>query len=79
LQIVHQRQGYLLQGLTAPDGEALNRKRTAMPRKPNYNFERSQREKSKAAKKAERLRLKAEKSAARKAGADDAPTEGLEE
>ena len=39
-----------------------------MPRKPNYNFERSQREKNKAAKKAERLRLKAEKAEARKAG-----------
>ena len=38
-----------------------------MPRKPNYNFERSQREKNKAAKKAERLRLKTEKSEARKA------------
>ena len=38
-----------------------------MPRKPNYNFERSQREKNKAAKKAERLRLKAEKAEARKA------------
>ncbi len=42
--------------------------RTKMPRKPNYNFERSQREKNKAAKKAERLRLKAEKAEARKAG-----------
>ena len=39
-----------------------------MPRKPNYNFERSQREKNKAAKKAERLRLKAEKAEARKSG-----------
>ncbi len=38
-----------------------------MARKPNDNFERSQREKNKAAKKAERLRLKAEKSEARKA------------
>lgn len=50
-----------------------------MPRKPNYNFERSQREKNKAAKKAERLRLKAEKSEARKAGADDATTEETQE
>lgn len=41
-----------------------------MARKPNYNFERSQREKNKAAKKAERLRLKAERSEARKAGDD---------
>ena len=49
-----------------------------MPRKPNYNFERSQREKNKAAKKAERLRLKAEKSEARKAAAagDQPETEG---
>jgi len=37
-----------------------------MPPKPNYRFERSQREKSKAAKKAARLQAKAEKSAARK-------------
>ena len=50
-----------------------------MPRKPNYNFERSQREKSKAAKKAERLRLKAEKSAARKAGTDDENSEEIQE
>lgn len=38
-----------------------------MPRKPNYNFERNQRAKSKAAKKAERLEAKARKSAERKA------------
>jgi len=50
-----------------------------MPRKPNYNFERSEREKSKAAKKAERLRIKAEKSAARKAGADEANTKDSQE
>ena len=37
-----------------------------MPRKPNYKFERSERAKSKATKKAERLQAKAEKSAARK-------------
>jgi hypothetical protein len=37
-----------------------------MAPKPNYKFERSQREKSKAAKKAARLQAKAEKSAARK-------------
>jgi hypothetical protein len=43
--------------------------RTGMPRKPNYQFERSERAKSKAAKKAERLRAKAEKSEARKAEA----------
>jgi hypothetical protein len=42
-----------------------------MPRKPNYRFERSQRDKSKADKKAERLRAKAEKSDARKAQPED--------
>jgi hypothetical protein len=41
-----------------------------MARKPNYNFERSQREKNKNAKKAERLRLKTERAEARKAGND---------
>ena len=46
-----------------------------MPRKPNYNFERSQREKNKAAKKAERLRLKAEKAEARKAGNRETETD----
>jgi hypothetical protein len=50
-----------------------------MPRKPNYNFERSQREKSKAAKKAERLRLKAEKSAAKKASAEETTPEDHQE
>ena len=42
-----------------------------MPRKPNYNFERSQREKAKAEKKAARLRAKAEKSEARKAASGE--------
>lgn len=37
-----------------------------MPRKPNYRFERSEREKAKAAKKAARLQEKAERSAAKK-------------
>lgn len=37
-----------------------------MPRKPNYRFERSQRAKSKAEKKAVRLEAKARKSAERK-------------
>ncbi len=46
-----------------------------MPRKPNYNFERSQREKNKAAKKAERLRLKTEKAEARKAGNRETETD----
>lgn len=50
-----------------------------MPRKPNYNFERSEREKTKAAKKAERLRLKEEKSAARKAGKEVTDTENTQE
>ena len=37
-----------------------------MPRKPNYGFEKSQRARTKAAKKAARLQAKAEKSASRK-------------
>lgn len=37
-----------------------------MPRKPNYKFDRNQRAKSKATKKAERLQAKVEKSEARK-------------
>lgn len=37
-----------------------------MPRKPNYRFERSQRDKKKAAKKAERLEAKARKSEQKK-------------
>lgn len=56
-----------------------------MARKPNYNFEKAQREKNKAAKKAERQAAKAEKAAARKAEnkADDgndvpAPGSGAE-
>ena len=39
-----------------------------MPRKPNYRFERFEREKSKAAKKAARLEAKREKAAEKKAG-----------
>lgn len=46
-----------------------------MPRKPNYRFERSQRTKSKAMKKAERLQAKAEKSAARKAEPGETETQ----
>lgn len=38
-----------------------------MPRKPNYRFERNERAKSKAAKKAERLDAKTRKSEERKA------------
>ena len=44
-----------------------------MPRKPNYRFERSQREKNKAAKKAERLRAKAEKSSEKNAEISEGP------
>ena len=51
-----------------------------MPRKPNYGFERSQRAKAKAEKKAARLQAKEEKSASRKdeasgSGAKDQPQE----
>ena len=46
-----------------------------MPRKPNYRFERSLREKNKALKKAERLKARAEKTAARRARADGTETE----
>ena len=42
-----------------------------MPRKPNYRIARSQREKAKATKKAERLQAKAEKLAAKKAKSND--------
>lgn len=41
-----------------------------MPRKPNYRFERNEREKARANKKAERLRVKRERSDQRK---DDCP------
>lgn len=44
-----------------------------MARKPNYSFERSQREKNKAAKKAERLQAKAQKLAEKNAGTDENP------
>lgn len=46
-----------------------------MPRKPNYRFERNQRAKNKAAKKAERLEAKARKSADRKAEAAESQNE----
>jgi len=52
----------------------------AMARKPNYRFERSEREKNKALKKAERLRAKTEKAEAKKRGDDnDAVPEAPEE
>lgn len=41
-----------------------------MPRKPNYKFERMERQKAKAAKKAARLEAKMEKSENRKLGED---------
>ena len=53
--------------------------RTGMPRKPNYNFERSERTKAKAAKKAERLQAKAQKSADRKAETTEGKNEGQNE
>lgn len=43
-----------------------------MARKPNYRFERSERDRQKAAKKAERLNAKQEKVAARKGGGEEA-------
>lgn len=43
-----------------------------MPRKPNYGFERREREKARAQKKADRQRAKQEKSDRRKEGGDDA-------
>ena len=42
-----------------------------MPRKPNYRFERSERAKTKALKKAEKLQAKIEKSEARKPDSDE--------
>ena len=44
-----------------------------MPRKPNYRFERSERDRLKAAKKAERLAAKQERAEARKAEAEAEP------
>jgi hypothetical protein len=46
-----------------------------MPRKPNYGFERSERDKAKAAKKAARLQAKAEKSASQKDETRDTATQ----
>ncbi len=50
-----------------------------MPRKPNYGFERSERNRAKAAKKAERLREKAAKSEARKQQPDEDAAEDTPE
>lgn len=49
-----------------------------MPRKPNYKFERMERDRAKAAKKAERLKLKQERAEQRKAELDG-PTEPAEQ
>ena len=46
-----------------------------MPRKPNYRFERSERERQKAAKKAARLAAKQERAEAAKAAAEGQPAE----
>lgn len=46
-----------------------------MPRKPNYRFERSERDRAKAAKKAERLQAKADKSATTREKDTDAQDE----
>jgi hypothetical protein len=42
-----------------------------MPRSPNYRFERSERAKTKALKKAEKLQAKVDKSDARKSDTDE--------
>ncbi len=69
-------QGHLQSHDTAALGCCGNEpERSAMPRKPNYRFERSERDKNKAAKKAERLQAKADKSAARKTESDPNGTE----
>ncbi len=44
-----------------------------MPRKPNYNFERNERERAKAAKKAEKLAAKAEAKELSRSSEDGAP------
>ncbi len=50
-----------------------------MPRKPNYSFERSQRAKCKAAKKAERLQAKADKLALKRDKPEEAETQETQE
>lgn len=49
-----------------------------MARKPNYQFERRERERAKAAKKAAREEAKRAKAEARKQGDDDLPADGHE-
>jgi hypothetical protein len=47
-----------------------------MPRKPNYRFERAERDRAKKAKKEEKIKQQQERAALRKAGdADDAPAD----
>lgn len=49
-----------------------------MARKPNYRFERMERDRQKAAKKAARAKAKAEKAELKNAGPDGVPPEGEE-
>ena len=49
-----------------------------MARKPNYDFERMERQRAKAAKKTERLEVKKEKAKKRKEGSADLDSTGLE-
>ncbi len=57
---------------------APTEERTIVPRKPNYKFERMERDRAKAAKKAERLKLKQERAEQRKAELAG-PTESAEQ
>jgi len=50
-----------------------------MPKKPNYRYERSERERVKAAKKAARLAARQEKTQTRKDGGAGDPSSGLKE
>ena len=50
-----------------------------MPRKPNYRFERQQRERAKAAKKAEKAKAKAERADRLKEEGDENPAASLNE
>ena len=49
-----------------------SQKGSNMPRKPNYRFDRQERERKKAAKKAEQIETKREKAALRRADRDSA-------
>lgn len=50
-----------------------------MARKPNYNFERMERERQKAAKKQERLAARQERNEAKRKGDDEAPPQDTAE